>query len=305
MTEEVFTSRDVVVTFRDGKRTGEKEEITLTLEDASLFMTRPHEVQRIRTRNGYQLRRGEENRVDVALSWKYANKDIYDVVPQFTTAVTTSGSKNICPSPSDFNHDWNLTNLYTPMYTNGVSPDGVTIAQRLAPMTTAGGSMSTNAQFIPQTVDEQLYVDFWAKAQVPHNTAFTTGVTVDGGSPGSSVVFPVTVKKTWTKYTTGVQCSSTFITTETLSFQIRTEYLYLPPVGYKIDIWGVDFRRDMEGVTKTWDMYIDIYKNGALDHTLMIEKIAYESISFGEGAETSWGLSLKSTTPRIYTIFPA
>jgi hypothetical protein len=100
----------------------------------------------------------------------------------------------------------------------------------------------------------------------------------------------------WQKKTGGIQNQSAAAATEDV-----TVFFYPDPVDGSnvMDLWEVYIRKDTPTVL-TWDLYIDVYKLGSIDRTIVIPHVSYRDLQFHE-AETAtiYGLLLdsKSTQP--------
>lgn len=298
MSDEVFTSRDISVRFQDGQRTGEKSQFSIDFENADLNFDRNRELVPMKSRGQVKgLRLGNGELPQITMGWQYASKDPYENVANFLTGVVPSArvNENLCPAPNDYNDPWwTKSGLVTPIGDNGVAPDGQSIAQRLVPNPSPGvGYIQGTAYYTPLDPKEKIFIDFWVKATTAHTSFCQVAVSHHGmGIPPPAFGMDLDVKTYWQKITTGHQLDSDYITQESVTITInQTKF----SSAYSMDLWGVEIRQDITVEPLTWDMYIDVYKNGVLDETVIFEDVMFENIRYSEDSDGSdWSMILRS-----------
>jgi hypothetical protein len=298
----VFTGRDVVAKFRDGARTGEKEVYEITFAEASFELSRLQEYVPIMVRGTVDhFRRMNSMHALGQLSWRYSDKDITDFVRKFLTGKSTSTETiEYCLSPNDYNDAfWSKNNIIEPIGDNGIAPDGSSIAQRLVPVGGGIGSIETTVT-VEVDIGEFVYFDFWSKAEVEHVAACAAAITANGGGfPPEGYLHWYRTRTYWQKITGGLNNQSATKVPEQFTCWIYTSHVN---PGYSHDVWGVSIRRE-KAATKTWDLTLDIYKDGSLERRIFLEHVAYENIGFNEDPDGSlWSLDLLSRKEKPFEI---
>lgn len=289
----VFTGRDVIATFRDGKRTGSKEEYQITFSDADFELSRLQEYVTIVSRGVVDhFRRMNSMSAKGSLSWRYSDKDIAEFVRLFLTGKSTSTeTEEYCLAPNDYNDAfWTKNGIILPVGNDGIAPDGFSIAQRLEPVGGGIGWMTAQVTIEPE-LNEFVFFDFWCKAQVAHESACEAHLTATGAPnpPFYRQWFPV--KTYWQKITGGFQCQAVVKAPETFTCRIDTSNV---DPGFSLDVWGVTIRREV-AATKTWDLTFDFYKDAVLERRIYLEHVAYEGLNFDEDQDGSiWFLDIVS-----------
>jgi hypothetical protein len=296
----VFKGADGRIRFTDGNRDPDKVEENFTFTDGDLAIREKRDFRYHRNRGGADHRRMavEETPLEAFFSWRFCNVDLYLFVNQNLSAgVSTSApGDNLCTAPYDYNDAaWTKSNITLPIGDDDLSPGGAMTAKRIEP-TGAGGYIQYQVSYNP-ALNEWVYIDFWTKALVAHTAVVEVSQTYHGvGPPPDAYSMEVAVTpRGWVKHTTGYQNESTILDEETLTLKIYPDQSGTD----SLDLWEVFIRRDVPSV-KSWDMYVDIYKDGSVDRSIVLEHAAYRTASFTEGGETSiWStlFDFKKTFP--------
>jgi hypothetical protein len=296
----VFKSADIRLRFVDGARSGEKTEEEITLAGADLSIMEKANARWHHNRGTLDHRRtaAEDFPMEVFLSWRYCNVDLHLFVRtlQEDGISTHAPGENLCTAPNDYSDPaWTKTSVS--VTNNGLNPEGTGTAKRLIPSVTAANiSYTASVASVP---NEWFYIDFWVKCPTLHQLEASFGITANGGGvppPAWVMQWTPRAADAWQKRTGGIQNQSAAAATEDVTVMFYPDTTSGSDV---MDLWGVYIRKDTPTVL-TWDLYIDVYKSGSIDRTIVIPHVSYRDLQFHEAeAATIYGLLLdsKSTYP--------